>query len=154
MQEVKVQTSNYAAEHGGSAVQDQRHDEVAHDFTDRFYDYLRNYNFQANDRSNSINGVKRPLSKYNYPGGNVGGPVIFPGTNFNKNRDKLFFFFGFEYYYQRVDEGSLFNATLLWSSARATSAAPTSIFPPAAAWRTSTRRKPASLQKQPWRGPA
>ena len=107
VQEVKVQTSNYAAEHGSSAVQISATTKGgSHDFHGSVYDYLRNYNFQANDRSNSINGVKRPLSKYNYPGGNIGGPVIFPGTNFNKNRDKLFFFFGFEYYYQRVDEGS------------------------------------------------
>jgi hypothetical protein len=115
VQEVKVQTSNYAAEHGSSAVQISAPTKGgSHDFHGSVYDYLRNYNFQANDRSNSINGVKRPLSKYNYPGGNVGGPVIFPGTNFNKNRDKLFFFFGFEYYYQRVDEGSsLFNVPTL-----------------------------------------
>ena len=107
VQEVKVQTSNYAAEHGTSAIQISATTKGgSHDFHGSVYDYLRNYNFQANDRSNSINGVKRPLSKYNYPGGNVGGPVIFPGTNFNKNRDKLFFFFGYEYYYQRVDEGS------------------------------------------------
>jgi len=26
----------------------------------------------------------------------VGGPVLVPGTNFNRNRDKLFFFGGFE----------------------------------------------------------
>jgi hypothetical protein len=31
---------------------------------------------------------------------------VIPGSNFNKNRDKMFFFAGFEYYYQRVDEGS------------------------------------------------
>ena len=107
VQEVKVQTSNYAAEHGTSAVQISATTKSgSHDFHGSVYDYIRNYNFQANDRSNSINNVKRPLSKYNYPGGNIGGPVIFPGTKFNRNRDKLFFFAGFEYYYQRVDEGS------------------------------------------------
>ena len=111
VQEVRVQTSNYAAEHGTSAVQISATTKGgSRDFHGSIYDYLRNHNFQANDRSNSINGVNRPLSKYNYPGGNIGGPVIFPGTNFNKNRDKLFFFVGYEYYYQRVDEGSsLFN---------------------------------------------
>jgi Carboxypeptidase regulatory-like domain/TonB-dependent Receptor Plug Domain len=115
VQEVKVQTSNYAAEHGTSAVQISATTKGgSRDFHGSVYDYIRNYNFQANDRSNSINGVKRPLSKYNYPGGNIGGPVLIPGTNFNKNRDKLFFFFGYEYYYQRVDEGSsLFNVPTL-----------------------------------------
>lgn len=107
VQEVKVQTSNYAAEHGTSAVQISATTKGgSHDFHGSVYDYLRNYNFQANDRSNSINGVKRPLSKYNYPGGNIGGPVLLPWTKFNRNRDKLFFFVGYEYYYQRVDEGS------------------------------------------------
>ncbi|HKQ07680.1 MAG TPA: carboxypeptidase regulatory-like domain-containing protein [Blastocatellia bacterium] len=107
VQEVKVQTSNYAAEHGTSAVQISATTKGGgHDFHGSIYDYLRDYHFQANDRSNSINGIKRPLSKYNYPGGNIGGPVIIPGTKFNKGRDKLFFFVGYEYYYQRVDEGS------------------------------------------------
>jgi hypothetical protein len=27
----------------------------------------------ANDRSNSINGVAKPEEKYRYPGGNIGG---------------------------------------------------------------------------------
>jgi hypothetical protein len=107
VQEVKVQTSNYAAEHGTSAVQISATTKGGGSaFHGSLYDYIRDYHFQANDRSNSINNIKRPNSKYNYPGGNIGGPVIIPGTNFNKNRDKLFFFVGYEYYYQRVDEGS------------------------------------------------
>jgi hypothetical protein len=110
VQEVKVQTSNYAAEHGTSAVQISATTKGGGSaFHGSLYDYIRDYRFQANDRSNSINGIKRPNSKYNYPGGNIGGPVIIPGTNFNKNRDKLFFFVGYEYYYQRVDEGSTLN---------------------------------------------
>src|SRR5438128_6148513 len=28
---------------------------------------------------------------------NLGGPVVIPGTDFNKTRDKAFFFFGFEH---------------------------------------------------------
>lgn len=107
VQEVKIQTSNYAAEHGSSAVQISATTKGgSRDFHGSVYDYIRDFHFQANDRSNSINNVVRPKSKYNYPGGNVGGPVILPWTNFNRNRDKLFFFVGFEYYYQRVDEGS------------------------------------------------
>src|SRR6266566_4396689 len=47
----------------------------------------------------------RAESKYFYPGFNIGGPLIIPGTNFNHNRDKLFFFFGTEYYKQDVDNG-------------------------------------------------
>src|SRR5437868_12042497 len=40
-----------------------------------------------------------------YPGGNIGGPVLIPGTNFNKNR-KLFFWFGYEYYKQTLPQAS------------------------------------------------
>src|SRR5215470_7979774 len=107
VQEVKIQTSNYAAEHGTSAVQISATTKGGSSaFHGSLYDYLRNYRFQANDRSNTINNVSRPFSKYNYPGGNVGGPVLLPWTKFNRNRDKLFFFVGYERYYQQVDEGS------------------------------------------------
>jgi hypothetical protein len=112
VQEVKVQTSNYAAEHGTSAVQISATTKGgSSDFHGSIYDYVRNYRFQANDRSNSIlttpaNPIPRPKSKYQYPGGNIGGPVILPWTKFNRNRDKLFFFVGYERYYQQVDEGS------------------------------------------------
>ncbi|HXG68358.1 MAG TPA: carboxypeptidase regulatory-like domain-containing protein, partial [Blastocatellia bacterium] len=107
IQEVKVQSSNYAAEHGSSAIQISATTKSGSSaFHGEIFDYIRHHRFAANDRSNSINGVPKPKSQYNYPGGNIGGPVLIPGTNFNKNRDKLFFFAGFEYYYQRVDEGS------------------------------------------------
>ena len=107
VQEVKVQTSNYAAEHGSSAVQISATTKGgSSDFHGSVYDYMRHWRFQANDRSNSINNVERPKSKYNYPGGNIGGPLLLPWTNFNRNRDKLFFFVGFELYRQQVDEGS------------------------------------------------
>lgn len=109
VQEVKVQTSNYAAEHGTSAVQISATTKGgSNEFHGSIYDYMRHYKFQASDRSNNIAFplVPRPQSKYNYPGGNIGGPVIIPGTGINKNRDKLFFFVGYERYYQQVDEGS------------------------------------------------
>jgi len=107
VQEVKIQTSNYAAEHGTSAVQISATTKGgSSDFHGSVYDYMRHWRFQANDRSNSINDVERPKSKYNYPGGNIGGPVLLPWTKFNRNRDKLFFFVGFELYRQQVDEGS------------------------------------------------
>ncbi len=112
VQEVRVQTSNYAAEHGTSAVQISATTKGGgRDFHGSLYDYIRHHRFQANDRSNTTASpqISRPESKYNYPGGNFSGPVLLPGTKFNRNRDKLFFFVGYEYYYQRVDEGSSFN---------------------------------------------
>lgn len=112
VQEVRVQTSNYAAEHGTSAVQISATTKSgSNNFHGSLYDYIRNYRFQANDRSNSINNVERPKSKYQYPGGNIGGPVYLPrfgegGKPYYSLKDKLFFFVGYERYYQQVDEGS------------------------------------------------
>src|SRR6185369_3507506 len=112
VQEVRVQTSNYAAEHGSSAVQISATTKSGSSaFHGSLYDYIRNHRFQANDRSNSINNVSRPLSKYQYPGGNIGGPVYLPrfgegGKPYHSLKDKLFFFVGYERYYQQVDEGS------------------------------------------------
>src|SRR5215813_8108335 len=52
VQEVKVQTSNYAAEHGSSAVQVSATTKSgSRKFHGSLYDYFRNYRFQANDRS-------------------------------------------------------------------------------------------------------
>src|ERR1041385_2583767 len=134
VQEVKIQTSNYAAEHGTSAVQISATTKGgSSQFHGSVYDYLPHYRFQANDRSNTINGIARPLSKYNYPGGNIGGPILLPWTNFNKNRDKLFFFVGYERYYQQVDEGSnLFRVpTLKERQGDFSESAPGTIFVPA-----------------------
>src|SRR5262249_21918263 len=112
VQEVKVQTSNYASEHGSAGVQiSATTKNGSQEFHGTVYDYIRNWRFNANDRSNTTVApqIQRGKSQYDYPGGNIGGPVLIPGTKFNKNRDKLFFFVGFEYYYQRIDDGSFLN---------------------------------------------
>ncbi|HWS89578.1 MAG TPA: carboxypeptidase regulatory-like domain-containing protein [Pyrinomonadaceae bacterium] len=112
VQEVRIQTSNYAAEHGSSAVQISATTKSGtSDFHGSIYDYIRHHRFQANDRSNTINGIPRPKSKYNYPGGNLGGPITLPrfgegGPHWWQRKDKAFFFVGYERYYQQVDEGS------------------------------------------------
>ncbi len=105
--EVKVQSSNYAAEFGSAGVQVNAITKGgSSEFHGTLYDYIRHYNFQANDRSNSITGTPRPKSKFQYPGGNLSGPILIPGTDFNKNRDKAFFFFGLEVQRQQIDFGS------------------------------------------------
>ncbi|HEY7180232.1 MAG TPA: TonB-dependent receptor, partial [Blastocatellia bacterium] len=127
VQEVKVQTSNYAAEHGTSSILINATTKGGSSaYHGSLYDYSRDGRLSANDRSNSINTVKdpqtglfeavaKPASQYNYPGGNIGGPLTLPRKIFgplgglNEKKDKLFFFVGYEYYYQRVDEGSHFS---------------------------------------------
>ena len=113
--EVTVMTSNFGADSAkgpvvintvGKSGGQQYHGEV--------YTYNRYYSLNANDWLNNNAGVNastgkqiapRPETKYFYPGGNISGPVMIPKTNFNKNRDKLFFFFGTEYYKQNIDNG-------------------------------------------------
>src|SRR3712207_7842567 len=53
----------------------------------------------------------RNLYRYNFAGFNVGGPVIVPGTNFNRNRDKLFFFASMEWQNQ-LAANTLRNVTV------------------------------------------
>jgi len=77
------------------------------DFHGSGYFSARNYSMNANDALNNALGAPKPQNKYYYPGGTIGGPVLIPGTGFNKNRDKLFFFAGYEYYYQVLDTGLL-----------------------------------------------
>ncbi|MGC2656731.1 MAG: carboxypeptidase-like regulatory domain-containing protein [Bryobacteraceae bacterium] len=67
----------------------------------------RNYVLNSNDALFNASGQSRPQDKYYYPGGTIGGPVILPWTHFNHNHDKLFFFTGFEYFYQVIDTGLL-----------------------------------------------
>ncbi len=110
--EVKVQSSNYAAEFGSAGVQINAITKGgSSEFHGTLYDYVRDYHFQANDGSNKIAGVERPKSKFQYPGGNLSGPILIPGTDFNKNRDKAFFFIGVEIQRQNVDRGSSFAVT-------------------------------------------
>jgi hypothetical protein len=104
---VKIQTSNYAAEYGASHVQVTA---VTKGGSSKFhgsaYDYVRTWRLNANDRSNNYAGVPRPESFYQYPGFNLSGPLLVPGTGFNKSRDKVFFFVGYEYQHQVVDPGT------------------------------------------------
>lgn len=110
VQEVTVKTSNYAAEYGSSGVQITATTKGGgKDFHGELYDYIRPRALAANDRSNTIAGTSRPNSKFQFPGGNIGGPIILPFTKFNRDRDKLFFFVGFEVQRQRIDAGTRFG---------------------------------------------
>ena len=113
VQEVKVQSSNFAAEYGSSGMNVSA---VTKGGSSRFsgtvYDYWRDHRFGANDRSNSITRTPKPKSTFQYPGGNIGGPILIPGLNFNRGRDKAFFFLGVEIQRQKVDPGSYLSTTL------------------------------------------
>ncbi len=108
--ELKVQTSNYAAEFGSAITQVNAITKAgSSEFHGTVYDYARPYQLQANDRSRNYAQQERPQSKFNYPGATLSGPILIPGTGFNKNRDKAFFFIGYELQNQQVDTGSVFG---------------------------------------------
>ncbi|MBV9226966.1 MAG: TonB-dependent receptor, partial [Acidobacteriaceae bacterium] len=92
--EVKVLLSNYQAEYGRSSggTINTVIKSGTRDFHGGVYYFFRNEDLNANEFFNNKNGQPRPRYRFNNPGYFVGGPVIFPGTSFNRNRDKLFFF--------------------------------------------------------------
>src|SRR3954471_5037714 len=108
VQEFKVLTSNFSAEEQkGPVVISSITKAGGTQFHGNAFFSARNHSLNANDWLNNNSGVQQPANEYYYPGGTIGGPVIVPGTGFNKQRNKLFFWTGFEYYYQTLDTGLL-----------------------------------------------
>jgi len=104
IQEVRVQTGNVNAEYGSRAGGTVN--VIIRSGTPQFhgsaYEFLRNNMFNANTYLNKVGTIPyfqtHPLNyKYHNFGGTFGGPVTIPGLAFNKNRDKLFFFFSGDY---------------------------------------------------------
>ncbi|GAA3750955.1 hypothetical protein GCM10022270_06620 [Terriglobus aquaticus] len=106
--ELTVETSNFTADQGGSPVLITAITKSGtKDFHGEAYYVGRNSRFDANDWSNNFAGVARPDSQFNYPGFFVSGPILFPGTHFNRGpQKKLFFFFGSEFMRQKPDSGT------------------------------------------------
>jgi hypothetical protein len=111
VQEVKVQSSNFAAEYGTGGMNVSGVTKSgSSSFHGEGYDYWRDNRFAANDRSNTATQTAKPKSKYQYPGGNIGGPITL-GDSYTKNKDRLFFFVAFEGQRQQVDSGAHFTRT-------------------------------------------
>jgi hypothetical protein len=99
--EFKVLTSNFSAENQkGPIVVSSVTKGGGSQFHGSGFFSARNYSLNANDWLNNKDGAPKPQNKYYYPGGTIGGPLT-------KGRDKLFFFTGFEYFYQVLDTGLL-----------------------------------------------
>lgn len=101
--EVRVLLSNYSAEYGrmsGANVQ-----VVTKSGTRQFRGgaskFWRHEQFNATNFFNNRLGVPKPLYRYHTWSYNIGGPVFVPGR-FNRNREKLFFFFAQEYWPLRI----------------------------------------------------
>ena len=96
--EVKILQSSYGAEFAkGPTVFQAISKSGGAQFHGESYLYARNSALNAVDSFQKNQGNKAPDSHYWYPGGNIGGPILLPFTKFNHNKDKLFFWFGYEY---------------------------------------------------------
>jgi len=97
-QEVTMQDSAFDAEYAhGPVTFSSVGKRGSHDFHGEVYGYGRNGSLNAEDAFLKSSGIKKQIDHYWYEGGNIGGPVIIPGTGFNKSRNKAFFFVGFEH---------------------------------------------------------
>src|SRR5687768_7659389 len=105
--EVKIQTSNYQAEYGragganiivvtksgsskfsGSAAYFKRHEALTSNPWDRR---------RTCDATGGTSPLcAKPRYRYDNSAFTLGGPVLIPGLEFNKNRDKLFFFYSLD----------------------------------------------------------
>ncbi|MBI1787351.1 MAG: TonB-dependent receptor [Acidobacteria bacterium] len=117
--EFKVLTNSQPAEFGRSsgAAINVVSKSGTRDLHGTGYLFHRNEGLNANNWLNNqqpdSRGIarQRQLYRYNFAGFNVGGPVLIPGTRFNKDRNKLFFFVGMEWQNQ-LSPNSLRNVTV------------------------------------------
>ena len=93
--EVTVLTSAYGAEYakGPVTVQAIGKSGVAA-FHGSVYIYATDFNLDSEDAYWKALGFPKSQSipSYMFPGGEIGGPVLIPGSRFNRKRDKLFFY--------------------------------------------------------------
>ena len=115
--EVKVLTSNFQAEYGRAggafiAVVSKSGTKEFHGGGRFFHrneglnanNYFRNANQTDSFRNDGKSA--RNLYRYNSEGYEIGGPVWLPFLGFNKEKDKLFFYWNQEWYQQLVPEGA------------------------------------------------
>ena len=99
--EVKVLRNNYGAEYGnnGGAIINIVSKGGGRQYAGSVYYFLRNESLNATPFFNNKAGLKKPLYRHLYPGGNIGGPLPLP--RFGEGgplllKDKAFFFFAYE----------------------------------------------------------
>jgi len=107
--EVRILTSNYQAEYGrnggGSIAAITK--SGSSDFHGSAYDYYRHESLNANNFFTNRTGTRKQPYRYRITGYSIGGPAYLPGK-FNRNKDKLFFFWSQEYTGVKTDYGAIF----------------------------------------------
>src|SRR5882757_7848929 len=107
--QIKMLMSNYSAEYAkGPSIFQAFSKSGGRDFHGEAYLYTHNSVLDAVDAYTKSQGGNNAAESYYYMGGNVGGPVRLPWTKFNRSRDKLFFWGGYEYMKQQP-AGSIVN---------------------------------------------
>src|SRR5579883_2057884 len=100
--EVSLLTSAYGAEFAKGPITFQAYGKSGTaQFHGGAYLYARNGVFNSVDSYSKNQGGSPLNDSFYYPGGDIGGPVIIPGTRFNKSRQKLFFYGAYEYMKQQ-----------------------------------------------------
>ncbi|HEX4005233.1 MAG TPA: carboxypeptidase regulatory-like domain-containing protein [Acidobacteriaceae bacterium] len=123
VQEVKVLTGSYGAEYAyGPVIFEAFSKSGGKNLHGEGYLYSRNSSLNSWEsyakqtyladiasasgaaQASSLAAIGYPYEYFYYVGGNVGGPVVLPFINFNKNHDKLFFWGGYEYMIQHPNQ--------------------------------------------------
>ena len=103
VQESKIQTAAYSSDQPNGPIVVQTETKAGgRAFHGEGYAIARNNALNDTDWRVKNLGLAKPADSFYYLGGNIGGPVILP--HFNHNRDKLFFFFGYEKAIQNVQD--------------------------------------------------
>lgn len=106
VQEYRILTGVYQAEYGRSSG--AQISVVSKSGTSQFhgsgYYYRRHDSLNANDWLSNRNNLPRKLYRFDNPGYTIGGPVSIPGLPFNRDKDKLFFFWSQEFQEQLTPE--------------------------------------------------
>jgi hypothetical protein len=102
--QVNILQTNYPAEYGRSVggTINTVTKSGSKEFHGGAYYYFRNTALNANDFFANSRGLPRSTYQYNNPGYFVGGPVLLPGSTFNRGRNKLFFFWSQEFLVRTV----------------------------------------------------
>ena len=106
VQEYRILTNVYQSEYGRSsgAQISVVTKSGSSEFHGSGYLFHRNDSLNANNWKNNRDGLPRNKFRFNDVGYTIGGPAYIPG-HFNRNKDKLFFFFSQEYQRQLKPQG-------------------------------------------------
>ena len=109
IQEFRLQTNSYDAQYGnsGSGIFSFTLKSGGNDLHGSVYYYDKSGRWAANNFQNNKAGVRKGASTVQQPGFVVGGPAYLP--KLYNGRNKTFFFFAYEHYYDDVAATSFFS---------------------------------------------